>query len=114
MITQQIVIFSVLVLAFVLFVWGRLRYDVVAVLALLVVTLAGLVPAGEAFMGFGHPAVITVAAVLILSRGLMNSGLIDGITNLFAKVGRRPTAQVAALAGLKSQNRLHANNLFLG
>jgi len=111
MITQQIVIFGVLVLTFALFVWGRLRYDVVAVLALLVVTLAGIVPAGEAFMGFGHPAVITVAAVLILSRGLMNSGLIDGITNLFVKVGRRPMAQVAALAGITACFSMFMNNV---
>ncbi|MBN2198741.1 MAG: SLC13 family permease [Candidatus Aminicenantes bacterium] len=111
MIVQQIVIFSVLVLTFALFVWGRLRYDVVAVLALLVVTLAGLVPAREAFLGFGHPAVITVAAVLILSRGLMNSGLIDGITSLFLKVGRNPTAQVAALAGITACFSMFMNNV---
>ena len=66
-------------LTLVLFVTGRWRYDVVALLALLIVTLTGLVPAEQAFSGFSNPAVITVAAVLVLSRGLQNSGIVDVI-----------------------------------
>ena len=52
-----------------LFMWGRWRHDMVAMAALLACVLAGLLPAGSAFVGFGHPAVITVACVLVLSRG---------------------------------------------
>ncbi len=57
--------------------WGRVRYDVVALAALSACVALGLVPATEAFSGFGHPAVITVAAVLVLSAGLQASGAID-------------------------------------
>lgn len=77
MTTEQILALSVLGCALALFVWGRLRYDLVAVAALVVAVIIGIVPAGQAFQGFGHPAVITVAAVLILSRGLQASGAVE-------------------------------------
>ena len=48
--------------ALLLFVWGRWRYDLVALLSLLVLVVAGIVPAAAAFDGFAHPAVVTVAA----------------------------------------------------
>ena len=67
-------IFLILGLTLAAFAWGRFRYDLVALAALLATTLTGLVPANEAFLGFGHPAVITVAAVLVLSRGFERSG----------------------------------------
>ena len=60
-----------------MFVTALWRYDAVALLALLVLTIAGIVPATEAYRGFGHPAVVTVAVVLVLSRALYNSGLVD-------------------------------------
>lgn len=111
MFSPQAVIFATLALTFALFLWGRWRYDIVAVIALLAVTVTGLVPPGEAFAGFGHPAVITVAAVLILSRGLMNSGLIDGITGLLGRIGRRPSIQVAVLTGITACFSMFMNNV---
>ena len=62
---DQGVVFFVLAAAMGLFVWGRWRYDVVAIVALLAVVYLGVVPPMAAFSGFGHPAVITVAAPLI-------------------------------------------------
>ncbi len=60
-----------------LFLWGRFRHDVVALAALLACVIAGVIPADAAFAGFGHPAVITVACVLVLSQGLRNTGAVD-------------------------------------
>jgi di/tricarboxylate transporter len=97
---DQTVVFAILAATLVLFVWGRWRYDLVAIAALLLVFVAGLVPAGEAFLGFGHPAVITVAAVLVLSRGLLNAGVVDSLSRHLARAGSRPTAQVATLTGV--------------
>ena len=94
---SQYILFATLLCALALFIWGKWRYDIVALMALLTVTLCGIVPAGEAFSGFGHPAVITVAAVLVISRGLINSGLIDAITNQLYKVGTNITLQISAL-----------------
>ncbi len=95
--TDQAIVFATLALVLVLFIWGRWRYDLVALFALLVVTITGLVPASEAFSGFGHPAVITVAAVLILSRALFNSGMVDYIVRLMSKAGENAITQLAVL-----------------
>ena len=69
----QIVIIVILVSMVALFVWGRWRHDFVAMAALLACVLTGLVPAGEAFVRFGHPAVVTVAGVLVLSGVLQST-----------------------------------------
>ena len=66
MTTPQITVFAILLCLFGLLAWGRWRYDVVAFLALMAAVVSGVVPAGQAFSGFGHPATITVAAILIL------------------------------------------------
>ncbi len=97
MVTDQTVVFFILVVALALFIWGRWRYDLVAVLALLFLTIIGIIPGEEAFYGFGHPAVITVVAVLILSRALMNSGLVDFIVRSMGRINNRPNLQFGAL-----------------
>lgn len=74
--TDHVVISSVLVASLVLFAWGRWRYDVVAIAALVVVALFGLVDAAEVFSGFGHPAIITVAAMLVISCAMETSGVV--------------------------------------
>ncbi|MDD3398321.1 MAG: SLC13 family permease [Candidatus Methanomethylophilaceae archaeon] len=94
---DMIVFFVVLALVLVLFVWNRWRYDIVALVALLFLTLVGIVPASEAFLGFAHPAVITVAAVLIVSRGLLNSGLIQVISKAVSSAGDRFAIQLLVL-----------------
>ena len=58
-----------------LFIWSKFRYDALAAGALVVLIILGVIPASQAFDGFAHPAVITVALVLIISQGLKNSGL---------------------------------------
>jgi di/tricarboxylate transporter len=97
---DQAMIFGVLLLTLILFIWGRWRYDVVSLLALLAATVTGLVPWNQAFLGFGHPAVITVAAVLVASRGLLNSGVVDVMAGWLSRAGDSPTRQVASLTGL--------------
>jgi di/tricarboxylate transporter len=97
---EQVLILSILAATLGLFVWGRLRHDVVALAALMACVIAGLVPAGAAFAGFGHPAVITVACVLILSHGLQATGAVDWLARglLPREAGRLPS--MIALIGL--------------
>ena len=109
--TDQAIVFTTLLLALVLFIHGRIRYDIVALIALFIVTITGVVPWDEAFLGFANPAVITVAAVLVLSRGLMNAGLVEMITLRLSRVGDRPTAQVSALTGLVTLLSAFMNNV---
>lgn len=98
--SEQGIVVAVLGLALVMFVWDRFRYDIVALLALLAMAVAGIVPGDRLFAGFGHPAVITVAAVLVISKGLVNAGVVDAIARLLGKVGSRPTLQVLTLTGV--------------
>lgn len=74
---DQITIFAILFVTLVLFIWGKWRYDLVSLAAMSAVLFSGLVTTNEAFAGFGHPAVITVAAVLIISQALQNAGVVD-------------------------------------
>lgn len=97
---DQMTVFIILLATLVFFVWGRWRYDLVAIGALLLVYVAGLVPADRVFYGFGHPAVITVAAVLVLSRGLLNAGVIDSMSRTLAKVGTGISIQIVTLTGI--------------
>ncbi|MCL4765555.1 MAG: SLC13 family permease [Hyphomicrobiaceae bacterium] len=96
MLSEQIIAVAIVTITMVLFIWGRWRYDLVAMFALLAVVLTGLVPAQSAFNGFAHPAVLTVIGVLILSRGLQNAGIIDLIVKLLAPLQGRPALQLTA------------------
>ncbi|WP_209426528.1 SLC13 family permease [Pararhodobacter sp. SW119] len=96
---EQSLILSILALTMALFLWGRLRHDVVALAALLACVVVGLVPPEDAFNGFGHPAVITVACVLVLSRGLQNTGAVDLLTRtVLPQSGGRIVSMTALLA----------------
>lgn len=79
MTTDQALIFSILGATIGLFLWGRLRHDVVALIALMACVFAGLIGGDQAFAGFSQPAVITVAAVLILSYGLQTTGAVESM-----------------------------------
>ena len=79
MTTPQIVFLAILAATIALFLWGKLRHDMVALASLLACVASGLVPPEHAFEGFGHPAVITVACVLVISRALQTSGAIDAL-----------------------------------
>jgi di/tricarboxylate transporter len=97
---DQIVILVILAAAVGLFLWGRWRHDMVALAALLACVAAGLVPGDRAFAGFGHPAVITVACVLVLSSALQSSGAVDVVARAVLPRSAGPTLAILALAGL--------------
>ncbi len=108
---DQSIAFGTLLFAFALFLWGRFRYDVVAMMALLAVTLTGLIPFDQAFSGFAHPAVITVAAVLVLSRALQNAGIVDVIVRLLSPLRGSETQQISSQAGLVAILSSFMNNV---
>ncbi|GGL70153.1 SLC13 family permease [Deinococcus aerolatus] len=97
MTTPQLLVFATLLGALVLFVWGKWRYDVVGMLALLALTLTGVVKGNEAFRGFSEPAVITVAAVLVISQALQKTGLVNILVRNLGRVGNGMTAQILAM-----------------
>lgn len=95
---EQILAFSILALALVLFAWGKWRYDVVAAIALVAVAVTGLVDRNEIFSGFGHPAVITVAAVLVISHTLRRVGVIDVIASGIAPFTKGTFTHILSLS----------------
>lgn len=97
---DQGLILLILAAAMALFLWGRFRHDIVALGALLACVLAGLIEPVVAFSGFGHPAVITVACVLVLSRGLQNSGAVDFIARYAIPAGAGQLVSMSALVAL--------------
>lgn len=101
MVTQpQLMLAVIVVVMLALLAWRRWRHDAVAVLALLAAAGAGLVPAGEVFSGFSHPAVVTFPALLILAAGVRNSGLLAAPVRLLAPLLNRAGVQVAVLGGM--------------
>lgn len=108
---DQILILLILAGTVATFLWGRWRHDMVAFGSLLVCVLAGLVPAAGAFSGFAHPAVITVACVLILSRGLQDSGAVDELARRVLPQSAGPVVMVAALTVLAAVLSGFMNNV---
>jgi len=76
-ITDQNIISFLMIMLVALFIWGKIRYDAVSLIMLSLFVIFGFIPAGEAFSGLGHPAVVTVALVLLISKGLEKSGFIS-------------------------------------
>jgi len=108
---HQGIVFAIIFFAMVMFVWNKVRYDIVGVMALLVAVFSGVVKSDHAFEGFAHPAVITVAAVLVISQALQNSGLVDRLVSLLAGSRRSPTLQVAAGSGIVAALSCVMNNV---
>ncbi|MBX3497388.1 MAG: SLC13 family permease [Parvibaculum sp.] len=108
---DQAVILAILAGTIAMFLWGRWRHDMVALASLLACVLAGLVPSATAFAGFGHPAVITVACVLILSGGLQQSGAVDALTRVALPQSAGALTTIAALTGLAAVLSAFMNNV---
>jgi di/tricarboxylate transporter len=108
---DQLLIFGTLLLTLILFIVGKWRYDVVALMALLVVVFLGLIPIERTFTGFSNPAVVTVAAVLVLSKGLQNSGIVDVIGQHLSRLKGGTIIQLAALTGIVAVLSAFMNNV---
>ena len=104
-------IFGLIGIMLLFFIWGKWRYDIVSLVTLLVASLAGLVPMDEVFQGFGHPAVITVAAVLVVSKGLMNAGVVDFMARYLLRLGDNILVQMTFLVLAVTISSAFMNNI---
>tara|TARA_A100001015_G_C15036428_1_gene736521 strand:+ start:213 stop:1982 length:1770 start_codon:yes stop_codon:yes gene_type:complete len=82
---QNVLVVTICILVGLL-VWGRWRYDAITLVALAALVLFEVIPINSAFSGFGHPAVIIVALVLLISRGLQESGFVALIGGQLSKI----------------------------
>ena len=121
---EQGIVLGVIVGIFGLFAWGKWRYDIVAVIGLFSLVVADvivdkvlgregsvLIDPESALAGFGHPAVITVAAVLVISRALRNSGVVDLITRQLAPFAKNQTLHIASLCVVAAVLSAFMNNV---
>ena len=121
---EQGIVLGVIVGIFGLFAWGKWRYDIVAVIGLFSLVVAdvivvkvlrrgdsALIDPESALAGFGHPAVITVAAVLVISRALRNSGVVDLITRQLAPFAKNQTLHIASLCVVAAVLSAFMNNV---
>ena len=109
--TDQNILFILLFFVFAFLIWGRWRYDLVAFSALLIAAGAGVIPSNEVFSGFGHPAVVVIALVLIVSRGLSNSGAIELLSRYLIKGSRKLGAHIGIMAGFAAVLSAVMNNV---
>ncbi len=110
-ISDQAIMFLLLGAVFGLLVWGRIRYDLVAFGALVVGVVVGVVPEEDAFSGFGHHATIIIALVLIVSRGLSNSGAIELIARYVVAGGRSLFVHIGVMSGVAALLSAVMNNV---
>jgi di/tricarboxylate transporter len=99
MTTQQILAFGVIAGMMGMFAWGRLRYDMVALLTLLVAIVVGIVPHDKAFSGFADEIVVIVASALVVSAAVARSGVIDHAVRFVGPYLTQTSTQVIVLAG---------------
>ena len=110
-ISDQTILFALLIAVFGLLVWGRIRYDLVAFGALVVAIIIGVVPQQDAFSGFGHHATVIIALVLIVSRGLSNSGAIELIARHVIDGGRSLFVHIGVMSGVAAVLSAIMNNV---
>jgi di/tricarboxylate transporter len=108
---EQKLIVAILAVTIILFLWGRWRHDTVALFALLACVFAGLIPAANAFAGFGHPAVITVACVLVLSKGLQSTGAVNVLARRILPEKAGTSVSIGALVALGATLSAFMNNV---
>lgn len=108
---DQIILFALFGAVFGLLLWGRFRYDIVAFSALMLGVVLGVVPTEDAFSGFGHPATLVVALVLVVSAGLVRSGAVFLITRTLVDASRALGAHIALMGAIGGVLSAFMNNV---
>lgn len=111
MTSDQIILFTLFGAVFGLLLWGRFRYDIVAFSALMIGVVLGVVPTAEAFSGFGHPATLVVALVLVVSAGLVRSGAVFLITRTLVDASSSLGAHIALMGAIGAVLSAFMNNV---
>lgn len=111
MMSPMLLLFLILIATILMFLFGRWRHDMVAIAALLTCTAVGLINPADAFSGFSHPAVVTVAGVLVLSYALQQTGAVDVLAERILPSKASPTISITALCALAALLSSFMNNV---
>lgn len=109
--SHQLLVLLLLAVMTVLFVQGRYRYDMIALAGLLALACSGVLKPDQVFSGLAHPVILTVGAVLLLSRGLQNCGVVDAAAERVMRLGWRPSYQLGLLTVLATVLSAFINNI---
>lgn len=97
---SAILALAVVAAAMFLFISGKLEVDVIALCVLLALIVAGLIRPDQALYGFASPATATVAAMFVLSAGLVRTGLVEWLSRQLNKLaGRGEPRLILVLCG---------------
>ncbi len=109
--TEQILSWAVLIVVLTAIGSGRFRIDIIAITGLLLLGLAGIAPPDIIFSGFGHPALVTIITVFLISQGLINSGLLRGLGQTLASRVKSMRGQVIGLSAVSALLSTIMNNV---
>ncbi|KQR56898.1 SLC13 family permease [Brevundimonas sp. Leaf168] len=96
---QQGLAFGLVGLTIGAFIWGRFRYDLVAVVALVAGLAIGIIPAEAAFNGFKNDVTVIIACALIVSAAFARSGVIELVMRRVMPLLKTERSQVPVLTG---------------
>ncbi len=108
---SQIIVFIVISATLFLFIYGKLRYDFVALLGLVVLTITGVISPETSFLGFSHPAIITVASVLVISSALIKTGVVNRLVMLINKGSDKVYIKIMSLMAITAILSAFMNNV---
>lgn len=109
--SAQIIVFIVILATFYLFIDGRIRYEFVSLSGLIVLVIAKVIEPQDAFLGFSHPAVITVASVLVISSALVKSGVVELLVVFLNKRSKGTTSKIMGLMAVTAILSAFMNNV---
>ena len=109
--SEQILLVAIFCLLFSLLLWGKFRYDLVAFSILIISVAIGVVPYNNAFDGFAHPATIIVALVLVVSKGLINSGAVFFIGQKISAIGKNLWGHISIIGFIGAILSAFMNNV---
>ncbi len=109
--SEQTLLVAIFCLLFSLLLWGKFRYDLVAFSTLIISVAIGVVPYNNAFDGFAHPATIIVALVLVVSKGLINSGAIFFIGQKISAFGKNLWGHISIIGFIGAILSAFMNNV---
>lgn len=108
---MQWIVLGIITIALILFIIGKPRYDVVSLISLLLLVLVGAVDADKAFEGFSQSAVVTVIAALVISAGLLKTGLLDYLLVHFNRHFKTTAMKIFSLMTLTALLSSFLNNV---
>ena len=111
MTAQQALAFAIIAGAVAMFAWGRFRYDLVALVALLVGVTTGLVKPKAAFTGFTSDVVVIIATALVVSTAIARSGVMESLVRPLLSRLKTAATQVPALAGVTALLSMPTKNV---